>query len=74
MPEGGTAVFYLVCEDAWKVAKKLQDKLGKRIEFGASFAFEKTRVGVFNDNLLRIAGGNESPEEIQEMLEAIESI
>jgi len=74
MPDGGSAVFYISCKDAWKVAKQLQEKLGKRIEFGASFAFEKTRLGVFNDNLLRIAGGTESPEELQQMLEDVESI
>jgi len=75
MPCGASAVFYVVCENAWETAKKLEKKLGKgKVEYGGSFAFEKTRVGIFNDQLIRIAGGREMPEALQEICEAIESL
>jgi len=75
MPEGAAGVFYIACEDAWKTAQILEDQIGKEnIEYGGSFAFDKTRVGIFNDNVIRIAGGREEPEKLQAMCEAIESI
>jgi len=75
MPSGATAVFYITCENAWETAKKLEEKIGPgKIEYGGSFAFEKTRVGVFNDTVIRIAGGREAPEALQELCEAIESV
>ncbi len=75
MPEGAAGVFYISCEDAWKTAQILEDQIGKEnIEYGGSFGFNKTRVGVFNDHLIRIAGGREEPEKLQAMCEAIESI
>lgn len=76
MPEGAAGVLYLTCDNAWETAKKLEKAgLKGKVEYGASFGFEKTRFGVFTDDrILRIAGGNESPEEILEILKVIESL
>jgi len=75
MPYGAAGVFYISCEDAWKTAQSLENRVGKEnLEYGGSFAFETTRVGVFNEHLIRIAGGREEPEKLQEMCQAIENI
>jgi len=74
MPEGSTGVFYIFCKNAWETGKILDSKLKGLVEYGGSFAFEKTRIGIFGDDIIRIAGGNESPEELEKLLEAIESI
>jgi len=75
MSEGAAGVFYISCKDSWKTAQILEDQIGKEnIEYGGSFGFDKTRVGIFNDHLIRIAGGREKPEKLQTMCEAIESI
>lgn len=75
MPDGATAVFYVQCDDAWETAKKLEEAgLKGKVEYGGSFAFEKTRVGVFGKDIIRIAAGKESPEELQKILEVLESI
>ncbi|MDD5625857.1 MAG: PLP-dependent transferase [Patescibacteria group bacterium] len=74
LPDGATAVFYIQCENAWETADKLEKGgLKGLVEYGGSFAFEKTRVGVFGD-MIRIAGGNESPEELEKILDVIETV
>ena len=74
LPDGATAVFYIQCKDAWETADKLEKGgLKGLVEYGGSFAFEKTRVGVFGD-MLRISGGNESPEELEKILNVIETV
>ena len=74
LPDGATAVFYIQCKDAWETADKLEKGgLKGLVEYGGSFAFEKTRVGVFGD-MVRIAGGNESPEELEKILNVIETV
>ena len=74
MPEGGSAIFYMDCENTWETAKKLEEKLGNRIEYGGSFGHAKTRFLPLDDHLFRIAGGAESPEEMEEILTIIESV
>lgn len=74
MPDGASVVFYIECDDAKKVARKLHEKIAGMVEYGGSFGFEKTRIAWFSDSLIRVAGGNESPEELQKLLEAIESV
>ncbi len=74
MPEGGSAIFYLDCENSWELAAKLEAKLGNRIEYGGSFGLPKTRLLPLDDNLFRIAGGTESAEDMEEILAVIESI
>ncbi|MBU4370036.1 PLP-dependent transferase [Patescibacteria group bacterium] len=75
MPYGAAGVFYIFCEDAWKTAQVLEDRIGKEnIEYGGSFGFDITRVGVFGEHSIRIAGGREEPEKLQAMCEAIESV
>lgn len=75
LPDGATAVFYIQCENAWETAKKLEEAgLKDKVEYGGSFAFEKTRVGIFGDTIIRIAAGNESPEELGKIIEVIESV
>jgi cystathionine beta-lyase/cystathionine gamma-synthase len=78
MPNGSVAVFYIECaKPAIEVCHKLEQMgiVGK-IEYGGSFAFEKTRFGVFDPNgkSLRIAAGNESPEQLEEICKIIESL
>jgi|GEM_PF-2330063 len=80
MPNGSVAVFYVECaKPAAEVCRKLE-KLGLagKIEYGGSFAFEKTRFGVFDPSgkstSLRIAAGNESPADIEAICKIIESL
>jgi len=78
MPNGSVAVFYIECaKPAIEVCRKLEKMglLGK-IEYGGSFAFEKTRFGVFEaeGKTLRIAAGNESSEELEAICKIIESL
>lgn len=75
IPDGATPVFYISCDNAWETAKKLEEAgLKGKVEYGGSFAFEKTRIGIFGKDIIRIAAGNESPEELQKILEVIESV
>lgn len=69
--EGASALFYVLCEDSLETARVLAEKLGDQIEFGGSFGFEKTRFLPLPGGILRIAGGNESPEELEKILEKI---
>ncbi|MDD5121028.1 MAG: PLP-dependent transferase [Patescibacteria group bacterium] len=78
MPDGSVAVFYIECaKPAIEVCRKLE-KMGMvdKIEYGGSFAFEKTRFGIFNPDgtSLRIAAGDESPDKIEEICKIIESL
>lgn len=74
------AVFYVECaKPAAEVCRKLEKMgLAGKIEYGGSFAFEKTRFGVFDPDgkstSLRIAAGNESPEALAEICKIIESL
>lgn len=74
MPEGGSAIFYLDCENSWELAAKLEARLGDRIEYGGSFGLPKTRFLPLDDNLFRIAGGIEPAEDLEEILTVIESM
>jgi cystathionine beta-lyase/cystathionine gamma-synthase len=76
MPEGASGLFYLVCDNAFETAKQLEEAgLAGRIEYGPSFGLEKTRFAIFTDDkILRIAGGNESPEDLLKILEIIEKL
>ncbi len=78
MPNGSVAVFYVECaKPAVEVCHKLEQiGLAGLVEYGGSFAFEKTRLGVFDPkgNGLRIAGGNEGPEDIEKICRIIESL
>ena len=78
MPDGASGLFYVYCENAWETAKKMEEKgLSGLVEYGGSFGFEKTRFAIFGgegEKILRIAGGNESPEELLKILEVIEKL
>ena len=74
MPDGASAMFYIKCKDSIETAKKLKEALGSKVEIGGSFGFEKTRLLPLFEGILRIAGGNEKPEEMIKILEAIEKL
>lgn len=74
LPDGASAMFYIKCKDSIETAKKLKEVLGKKVEIGGSFGFEKTRLLPLFEGILRIAGGNEKSEEIEEILETIEKL
>lgn len=74
MPDGASAIFYIKCKNSIETAKKLKGVLGSKVEIGGSFGFEKTRLLPLFEGILRIAGGNEKPEEIEEILETIEKL
>lgn len=75
MPNGATTVFYVRCENAWQTAKKLEEVgLRGKVEYGGSFGFDKTRIGIFSNDIMRIAAGNESPKELEKIIKVIESI
>jgi len=74
MPDGAAAIFYVGCEDSIKTATELKKALGKKADIGGSFGFDKMRLLPLPDGILRIAGGNENPEEMEKILETIEKL
>jgi cystathionine beta-lyase/cystathionine gamma-synthase len=78
MPNGSVAVFYIECaKPAAEICRKLETMgITGKIEYGGSFAFEKTRFGVFEaeGKTLRVAAGNESPKQLEEICKIIESL
>lgn len=76
MPDGATSLFYVVCKNAWETAQELEKAgLKDKVDYGGSFGFDKTRFAIFfDDKVLRIAGGDELPEEFLKILDVIKGI
>ena len=71
-PDGLVTLFYIKVPNAAEFVKKVYEAGGGRISVGGSFGHKKTWLFNLGDETVRIAAGQESGEEFEEILRAFE--